>query len=251
MENIDYEDRPLARYRSDRSAILWNILTGTVLIAVLAVVVVFLTILINPQSGMNPFPPNTLPPALAFPTATPTPLHQLPPTWTPTVTLQPTATNTPRPTATLPPTQTPFSLVEPSPGPPTATSGGMPFVVQEGHPVAISNIYHPEKGCNWIGIGGQVFDMKNSAISGQQVLLGGVLNGEPIPQGSRPTLTGLVPYVPGYYEFDLGEETFASKGRLWVQLVDQASLPMSDKVYFDTYDDCEKNQVIINFKQVR
>jgi hypothetical protein len=26
---------------------------------------------------------------------------------------------------------------------------------------------------------------------------------------------------------------------------------MSDKVYFDTYDDCEKNQVIINFKQVR
>jgi len=127
----------------------------------------------------------------------------------------------------------------------------MPFVVQKGHPVAISNIYHPEKGCNWIGIGGQVFDMKNSAISGQQVLLGGVLNGEPVPQGSRPTLTGLVPYVPGYYEFDLGEETFDSKGRLWVQLVDQASLPMSDKVYFDTYDDCDKNQVIINFKQVR
>jgi hypothetical protein len=28
-------------------------------------------------------------------------------------------------------------------------------------------------------------------------------------------------------------------------------LPMSDKIYFDTYEACDKNLIFVNFKQVR
>jgi hypothetical protein len=254
MDTFDFNDTP--QPARSASGIIWNILTILILLGTICMAGVFALIFVNPYTSINPFPPPTLPAALTFPTATPTLSLVLPPTWTPEPTSAPTATSTPRPTATLPPTVTPFSLVTPAV---TATaeatqaaSSSMPFVVQKGQPLAIANIYHPDLACNWIGVGGQVFDLKGSAITGLQVQLGGVLNGTVIPEGSRPTLTGLLPNVPGYYEFALGDKPFASKQKLWVQLVDQSgSLPLSDKVYFDTFDDCEKNLIIINFRQVR
>jgi hypothetical protein len=251
MDTYDFDDTPHST-RSN-SGMVWNILTILVLLGTVCMAGVFALILVNPYTSINPFPPPTLPAALTFPTATPTLSLSLPATWTPVPTVEPTATSTPRPTATLPPTETPFSLVTPADTPTSeAAKGGMPFLVQKGQPLAITNIYHPDLACNWIGVGGQVFDMKGSAITGLQVQLGGVLNGSPIPEGSRPTLTGLLPNVPGYYEFALGDKPFASTQKLWVQLVDQSgSLALSDKVYFDTFDSCEKNLIIINFRQVR
>jgi len=38
---------------------------------------------------------------------------------------------------------------------------------------------------------------------------------------------------------------------MWVRLIDQARLPLSPKVYFDTYEDCHRNLIVINFRQVR
>ncbi|RME06433.1 MAG: hypothetical protein D6803_06500, partial [Anaerolineae bacterium] len=83
---------------------VWNILTVIVLLLTLCVGGVFLTILVNPYAGINPFPPPTLPPTLALDTPTPTPKRILPPTWTPTPL---PVTDTPTPTATLPPTIAP------------------------------------------------------------------------------------------------------------------------------------------------
>lgn len=254
MDTFDFNETP--QPKRSTGGIIWNILTIIFLLGTICVAAVFAVILVNPYSGINPFPPPTLPAALTFPTATPTLSLVLPPTWTPQPTTEPTATSTPRPSATLPPTETPFSLVTQvvtaTAESTQAASGGMPFVVQQGQPLAITNIYHPDLACNWIGVGGQVFDLKGSAVTGLQVQLGGVLNGTIIPQGSRPTLTGLLPNVPGYYEFVLGDKPFASTQKLWVQLVDQSgSLPLSDKVYFNTFDNCEKNLIIINFRQVR
>ena len=57
-----------------------------------------------------------------------------------------------------------------------------------------------------MGVGGQVFDLKGSVVLGQQIQLGGVLAGTPIPAG-YPTLTGVLPYAPGYYEFTLGNQS--------------------------------------------
>jgi len=36
-----------------------------------------------------------------------------------------------------------------------------------------------------------------------------------------------------------------------VQLLDQAGAPLSEKIYFETFEDCNRNLVFINFKQVR
>ena len=38
---------------------------------------------------------------------------------------------------------------------------------------------------------------------------------------------------------------------LWVRLLDQSGLPLSGKVYFSTTQDCQRNLVVVNFKQVK
>jgi hypothetical protein len=66
------------------------------------------------------------------------------------------------------------------------------------------------------------------------------------------SLTGTaLQYGQAGYEFTLAEKPIASTGKLWVQLLDQSDLPLSDKIYFDTFSACEQNLIIINFKQVR
>jgi len=101
-----------------------------------------------------------------------------------------------------------------------------------------------------MGVAGQVFDLSGAPISGQQVRIGGFLGGKTV---ELLTLTGLTNAygTAGFYEFNLGEKPVASKGSLWVQLIDQAGLTMSDKIFFDTYDSCDKNLIFINFKQMR
>ena len=252
MDELDFDDVYNPKRRSI-SSLVWNVLTVIVLLMVLGVVGVFGVLFFNPQVGFNPFPPPTLPAVLDFPTITPTLRELLPPTWTPPPTQVPTDTPPPRPTATFPPTPTFFSLNPTLAGTGEATSTpSMPFVVQGRVAQAIPNIAYPDLECNWMGVAGRVFDLRGSPVTGQQVQLGGVLPGVSNIGNFNITLTGLAPqYGPGYYEFKLADKPIASDGTLWLQLLDQAGLPMSDKVYFSTYDDCEKNLILINFEQVR
>jgi hypothetical protein len=229
---------------------IWNALTIVTLMGVVGVTGLFLLLFINPYIFLNPFPPPLLPTPLALPTASPTPRNILPPTWTPSPTLEPTSTFTPSPTYTPSPTVTPFSLNTPTLTP-TSEVRGMPFVLAPGTPVSTSSLaFHPEAGCNWMGVAGQVFDLSGAPISGQQVRIGGVLAGKPLDMLSLTGLTSAYG-TAGFYEFTLGDKPIASKGTLWVQLLDQAGLAMSEKIYFDTYDNCDKNLIFINFKQVR
>ena len=255
MDDLDFNEPVNYRPRST-SGIIWNILTLLVLLGVVCLGSYFIMIFINPQSGINPFPPPTLPVALQFPTETPTPRGVLPATWTPEPTDPPTEVPTPRSTATLPPTPTFFSLV---PGEETSetatvepTAGGMPFVLKGGKYAAIENFAYPEAGCDWMGVAGRVFDLRDSVILGQQVQLGGVLPGAPGPGDFSLTLTGLATrYGAGFYEFTLANRPIASNGTLWLQVLDQQGLPMSDKVYFDTSAECDKNLILVDFEQVR
>lgn len=224
---------------------VWNILTVIVLLLTLCVGGVFLTILVNPYAGINPFPPPTLPPTLALDTPTPTPKRILPPTWTPTPL---PVTDTPTPTATLPPTIAPATATPE----PTQEPVEMPFVLHEGNPQYIPNLYHAELGCNWMGVGGQVLSLNGAPVTGVVVRLGGQLAGQTV---DMVTVSGIATkYGPAGYEFDLTEVVngpTASTQSLWVQLLDQAGLPMSEKVYFDTYEDCDKSTIIVYFKQVK
>jgi hypothetical protein len=250
MDEFDYGEP--ARSGPKISAIILNVLTVVVLIATLCIAGYFLAIFVNPSSSLNLFPPPTLPPTIALPTFTPTAQLQLPATWTPSPTEEPTATETPRPTATQPPTETPFSLFTPSATPEVTeeTTGGKPFEVDQGSPVAISSVtFHPEAGCNWMSVAGQVLDMSGAPLTGVVIKLSGILAGS---FREETSLSGVAPqYGQAGYEFFLAEEPVASNKTLWLQLFDVAGLPMSEKVYFETHADCEKNLVFVNFRQVR
>jgi hypothetical protein len=248
MDSFDYNDYVP---RQSRAGLIWSILTILTLMCVLCVAGVALVIFANPNSALNPFPPPT-PPSLAhLPTETPTDVvFSLPPTWTATSTLMPSPTDTPVPTDTQLPTPTPITIT-PSPtitAPPPP--GGYPFEVRHSNPKAIPNIYHSELGCNWMGVGGQVVDMSNAPVVGLIIKLGGRLPNLTF-HDDMISLTGLASsYGRSGYEFTLADHPIASSGRLWVQLLSQAGGPLSDQVYFNTYDSCEQNLIIIDFVQV-
>lgn len=248
MDVFDYSDEELQVARS-RAGTIWNILTVLILIMTACVCVVAAAIFINPHLSINPFPPPTLPAVITFPTATPTPRVVLPPTWTPTNTEEPAATPTPPPVQT-PVVTFPADTTPTGSGPTGTPPTGYTFVLHEGDPVAIPNIGHPDLGCDWMGVGGRAFDLTGAPIAqGLLVQLGGTLAGKPL---DFLGMVGMVSnYGPGSYEFMLADSPIASRQTLWVQLFDQALLPISDKIYFDTYEDCERNLILINFTQVR
>jgi len=245
MDAFDYTDVNEAPPPKQRSGRIWDILTILTLVGVLILACLFLFIFLNPQSGLNPFPPQVEPTLYVPPTPTPTG-RVLPPTWTPSPSPEPSATYTQGPTATPLVTDTPVSGTATI----TVTPGGYSFALQSGSPSAIQNIYYPEAGCSYLGVGGQALDLTGAPVIGLIVQLGGALEGNTID--TKLSLTGTATQLgPGGFLFEVADHPIASTGTLWIQLLDQAGLPLSDKITFDTFDDCNKNQIIIYFKQVK
>lgn len=228
---------------------LWDILSIVVLLITLCLGILFLTIFVNPASAFNPFKPAELlvPPATATP---------IPPTatWTLIPSATATITNTPPPTITLAPTNTQAVLVPPTNTPiPTRTPTFTPTPKAPFSAVSVtaidSTIIHPDSGCDWLGVGGTVDDQNNSPIVGIVVRLTGYLDGKSI---DMTNLSGInLEYGKAGFEFYLGDTPIASNKDLYVQLLDQAGLPLSEQIYIRTYDDCSKNLVLIRFKKNR
>ncbi len=93
-------------------------------------------------------------------------------------------------------------------------------------------------------------DLQGRPMVGMRVHLTGIYNGKSV---EMTTLTGGASawYGDSGFEFVLGDKAIASTQSLAVQLNDQSFLPISEQVIFDTYDTCDKNLILINFKQVR
>ncbi len=231
----------------------WNLATVVVIALIPLTASFFLMIFLNPQSSLNPFPPPTLPALAQAPTATPT-LLALPPTWTPTPSPTPDYSPTPPPTVT--PTEpivviigTPIENLETPEPTETNVPGGFAFMRQS-DPQAISvNLYDASRGCGWMGVAGRVVDEQNRPVTGIRVWLRGTLDGKRVDMTS---LTGTAAqYGPSGYEFTIANQPIASRGLLSVRLLDQANLPLSERVVFDTFAECEKNLILIDFKKVR
>jgi hypothetical protein len=229
--------------------LILNFLTVIILLSTCCLVGFLATIFVDPNLSLNPFPPPAMPTAAEMPTLTPTALNVLPSTWTPIPTETPLPTYSP-PTDTPFPTETP--VITPTVTPTgTVSTSVVPFELSNGSPVAIASLgFHPEAGCNWMGVAGQVLDMTGAPISTSVVVhLGGILGGE---NKDITSLSGTAKqYGDAGYEIVLTSKPIASEGTLWVQLLDQAGLPLSGQVYFDTNNTCDKNLVFINFRQVR
>jgi hypothetical protein len=142
---------------------------------------------------------------------------------------------TPTETPTLESTNTP--TITPTPPP--------DFILQLGSPQAIPNVFRPELGCNWMGIAGQVFGPDESPLLNIVVEVGGSLAGEPY---MGLGMTGSTPYYGlGGFEVTLSDRPIASHGTLWVVLSGLDGAMLTERIFFDTYGNCEQNLLILNF----
>jgi len=169
-------------------------------------------------------------------------LTSLPPTITPTSTSLPLVTSTATSTnPTLSPTRIPGTVTS------TATSvpGAYKYIPQSGAPKYTNNTFHSEKGCAWAGISGQIFGLDGNPVQKLVVEMGGVLNANNV---FKLTLSGNAPIVgPGGFDFQISTNPVRTQGSLYLSVYDLAGRRLSDKVYFGTYDDCNRNQVLFNF----
>ena len=158
-------------------------------------------------------------------------------TWTPTSTEIPTstlsATSTPQSTPTLTPTPEllPFNLY--------------------GEPEAMSSSMIPQQklGCDWLVVAGQVWDLQGGPVVGLTLHLSGELGGVAM---DRTVLSGsALAYGESGYQFALEGLVIDSVDSLFIQLIDSNGLPFSHPYAIQTYNDCEKNLILVNFKQVR
>ena len=225
---------------------IWDILSVVILVLTVCLAGYFAMIFVNPASSLNILPPGGGLFGNPSPTFTVTPL-QLQPTWTASPTLQLTPSDTPRPTLTPIPTSTSFSLVPPTKTPKPSPTPKAPFSASVTS--VESTIIHPDLDCNWAGIGGTVVDANNSPVIGTVVVLRGTLNGSTVEQ---QTVSGInKEYGPSGFEFVLGNAPVASSKTLFVQLVDQQNIPLSDPVQITTSAECNKNLVMVRFKKNR
>jgi hypothetical protein len=240
--------------------IVWNILTVLVLLAIAGLALYFVFIYYNPTSSYNTYPPPTQAVAMVLPTNPPPTITVVPFTRTPvriaSVTRTPTLTKTA--TLTLTPSNTPVTptftptITETLTPEITDTArpySAFPFMLQGSAASMAASVFPTNHTCNWMGVAGHVVDMQDRPATGITVQLVGSLNRRYVEQTS---LTGTaLAYGPSGYEFTLTDVPVSSIRSLSVYLLDQAGLPLSEKVTFDTFEDCTHNLVLINFKQAR
>lgn len=122
------------------------------------------------------------------------------------------------------------------------------YRLQIGSPVGVANFIDPQAGCNWLGIGGQAFDLSGTPVTDLVVEVGGTLEGSDV---FHLSLTGSSSLLgPGSFVIVLTNHVVPSDGTLWILLYDLAGQPLTDKIPFATYADCTKNLILINFSEV-
>ncbi len=121
-------------------------------------------------------------------------------------------------------------------------SAPYPYVMQNGRPTYMAN-WANTAGCNWLGIAGQVFDLNGRAVQGLYVHQEGGAFIQDALTGSKPQ------YGVGGYEIFLADHVFNSTNTFKVQLRDGAGNQISDWYIIPTYEDCNKNMILVNFVQ--
>lgn len=238
--DYNYDEKPARRARGRLE--VWDMLSIATLFLTFLLGVYFVLVFFFPSSALNPLPPSLVDPN-APPTPTITPIL-LEPTWTATP-IEATITPTLLPTFTLEPSPTSFSLIPPTKTPTITPTPKAPFSATVTY--IDSTIIHPDSACNWQGVGGTVVDSNNADMLRMTIRLVGVYDRK---TRNELTVSSIAPsYGKSGFEFFLGKVPISSKGELYVQLLDQAGLPLSNNIYIDTFNDCTKNLVLVRFKK--
>lgn len=219
-----------------------NLLTVGFLLGAFGLGAAYAMIFVNPQAGLNPYPPPTLPPTLGPPTPTNTPAIRLPTEIPPSATPRPLPSQLPTSTATAVATEAPTA----QPSPPSTAEPGAQFELQTGSPTYTTD----PQGCEIMEVAGVVYDSEGAAIIGLALRMGGEL--ADTPYGPIDTLSGSAADRFGFggYSFELSDTPVASEQTLWIQVIDASSgLPLSEQFYLDTRATCTENLILINWKQ--
>lgn len=175
-----------------------------------------------------------------------------------TVNIQPKPTQTQsQPTKTeqiaSSPTPTVQTTKESTPIPqPTNTATPFPYQIQVMNPHYLASFTHADLGCNWLGVGGQIFNREGAVQKDIVIKVGGELGGSPVIEEMTMPLAEPeidIAYGPGGYELTLANSPAASDGTLWIQLLSLEGDPLSEQIYLITYEDCQKNLLLVNFME--
>jgi hypothetical protein len=131
---------------------------------------------------------------------------------------------------------------------PQFTATPFPFVFQSGTPAYIENYAYPLKGCDWLGIAGQVFDEDGKPLINKVVMVTGEIEEKVVEIVGVTGVPEADIYGPGGFEIQIADHVFASDKALAVQVFDLDGIPISGSIPFDTLADCGKNLIIINFQ---
>lgn len=128
-----------------------------------------------------------------------------------------------------------------------STPTGTAYFVQTGTPAYIPNFVQPEAGCNWQGLGGQVFDLRGRPVPGLVIVVRGTLGGRNVLEYA---LTGSSQqFGPGGYDLKLADQLVASQGALTIELQDITGRLLSVVAPFDTRALCNQNLTVINWAE--
>lgn len=131
----------------------------------------------------------------------------------------------------------------------TPTLASQPYVLIGEPEYMNSALIRPQLGCEWLVIAGQVWNLQDKPVTGYTLHLFGELGGYEIEQYK---ITGSeTAYGQSGYEFALEGLVLTSSEALYIQLQDRDGAPLSKLVALATYEDCQKNLILVNFKQVR
>ncbi len=192
------------------------------------------------------FPPTFTPSPTNTPTLTPTLTPSSTATVTPSITPSPTVTNTPGPTDT--PSNTPPPTLTPSPTGPTPIPSAteIPFAFNLREDVRYAANFANTLGCAWQGIGGQVFRLDGTELSGPfRVRVYNATNTfSQLVNISSNTFYGPVSGWEVQVAPNVNSETY------FVQLETEFSV-ISPRVQVTFASNCFGNVAIVNFVQTR
>jgi hypothetical protein len=149
-----------------------------------------------------------------------------------------------------PPSGPGASQARKEPAPNQAVAGfpkpAYPYGLQTGTPALLQNFVNTD-GCNYLGVGGQVLKLDGDAVSGLVVEITGTLSGKNI---LNLALTGNAQNLgPGGYAIKIGDQPVDSSGTLKIQVFDLNGAPQTPLIPIDTFADCNKNFILVNFSE--
>jgi hypothetical protein len=228
--------------------LLLNLLTVVILTCALVIAAVVAVIFINPASPLNPLRPPELPALASLPTSLPeaseSPVGASEAPESAPETAAPSDTHGLVVITPTPPGPNSISPTESRP-----ESASFDFVVLEAPLALPASEYDSSRGCDWMGVAGQVFDIQGAPVRGLRVAVRATLEGNRIEMIGMSGTAEL--YGPSGYEIRLADRPIASSGQAEIQLIDQAGLPLSEAFLFDTSDSCDENLILIDFQEIR